>query len=713
MCKTNLNEKQMDYNRKITSSAKALLGIINSILDYSKIEAGKMELERVPVDLDEILSNLASMLTLKAEQKGIELLFDVSIDSTHKLIGDPVRITQVLVNLVNNALKFTSDGHITLRIQTKRIDQENTHLHVEVIDTGIGMTDEQVNRLFSPFSQADASTTRQYGGTGLGLSISKEIIEMMGGKINVSSTYGKGSKFYFDVNMPLYGKSDNALVLPDSLKDLSILVVDDNDEAKLIVERQLDSFGFNVVSASSGNEAIDMISKGSVRPDLIVMDYLMPGLDGIAASQKIRQLQSDRAIPEILMISAYGKEDIKKQAKESQIDYFLDKPINPSQLFNTVLEMFNIKKQITPKLDLAKKDYKAQLAKIRGARILLAEDNEINQQIAKELLEYEDLVVDVAENGQIAVDRLKAAKPGDYDLVLMDIQMPVMDGREAARQIRKLSNGYEKIPVIATTAHALAEEKDRNLKSGMNAQINKPMNLNEVFATLIKYIPEKDANAVPLVKTDEKTEKTPIEIDGLNTVEGLERVVNNIELYDELLSRFYNSYHNIFVHIEENDQKQAFEENRIIAHTIKGSGGNLGAKNLSSVAEKLEMRYRDNKSAKDILPAFEVALSEVTTSIQKYLLSKTNELPENTLPPREVKDLSEAFEELYAQLIEFNLDAQSSAKQIFNKLDKSGREAFEPISAKISNLAYEDAIHDLSNFLKPYDILLGGESNDA
>ncbi len=710
MSKTDLNEKQLDYNHKIISSAKALLGIINSILDYSKIEAGKMELERVPVDLDEILSNLSSMLTLKAEEKGIELLFDVSIDATHKLIGDPIRLTQVLVNLVNNSLKFTSEGYITLRIQTHRIDKENTRLHVEVNDTGIGMKQEQIEKLFHPFSQADASTTREYGGTGLGLSISKEIVELMGGTIQVSSTYGKGSSFSFDVNMPLYGESDRALILPDVLRELNVLVVDDNDEAKLIIERQLDSFGFHVMSASSGAEAIELIKKGSIQPDLIVMDYLMPEIDGITTTQEIRKIQSDNHIPEILMISAYGKDDIKKQAKESNINYFLDKPINPSHLFDTVLEMFHVKASYSHAAAPKHHDIQNQLRKIRGARILLVEDNDINQQIGKELLESEGLVVEIAENGQIAVDRMKASNKGDYDLVLMDIQMPIMDGREATRQIRKLENGCQDITIIAMTAHALAEEKDRNIKSGMNAQINKPIDVNEVFSTLVKYIPEKnDDKEDVLLKKKETAAAKPIVIDGIHTEDGLSRVMGNGELYNELLSRFYKSYHHVMDYIEENDKKQAFDDNRIIVHTIKGSGGNLGADELYAAAEALEASYREGHAGGEALPPFKTALNRVTAGIHAYLLSKTKDLPEETLSSRNVGDLADAFDELYNQLNEYTMDAQSSAKQILGKLEGNERSAFDPIAEKISDLKYEEAAQDLMTFLKPYGIILGGK----
>ncbi len=709
MTRTALDEKQLDYNQKVLSSAKALLGIINSILDYSKIEAGKMELERVPVDLDEILNNLSSMLTLKAEQKGIELLFDVSIDTTHKLVGDPVRLTQVLVNLVNNALKFTSEGYITLRIKTTRIDKENTHLHVEVNDTGIGMKQDQIEKLFHPFSQADASTTREYGGTGLGLSISKEIIELMGGKIGVTSNYGKGSSFFFDVDMPLYGESDRALIIPDYLKNLSVLVVDDNDEARLIIERQLTSFGFNVIGASSGTEAIVLVEKGSVRPDLIVMDYLMPETDGIAATEAIRKIQAESHIPEILMVSAYGKEDIKKQAAEASINYFLDKPINPSHLFDTVLSMFSEKSVSGPIPPRRPQDDHAQVQKIQGARILLVEDNDINQQIGKELLESEGLVVDIAENGQIALDRMKAAKKGDYDLILMDIQMPVMDGREATRQIRKLDNGCGDIVIVAMTAHALAEEKDRNIKSGMDAQINKPIDLHEVFSTLLKYIPEKKGGGAPPPKKEKPAAAKSINVDGINTKEGLSRVMENAELYDELLSRFYTSYHDIYAHILENDEKQAFEENRIIVHTIKGSGGNLGAGDLFAAAEKLESAYREGKRGGEVLAPFKAALDRVSGGIHAYLISKTHELPEDTLPRRKVGDLSDEFRELFGQLSDFNMDAQSSAKQILGKLDKAEHSAFEPIAEKISDLKYEDAASDLTAFLKPYGIILGGK----
>ena len=545
--KTRLTDKQKDYLTKVEGAAQSLLGIINDILDFSKIEAGRMELEKAEFELDRVLDAISSMISLKAEEKGIELLFSVSSDVPNFLVGDSLRLGQILINLSTNAVKFTDKGQIHLRVETGEQDglaPDNTvRLFFSVTDTGIGLSDEQQRTLFMSFTQADASTTRKYGGTGLGLTISRYLIQMMEGDICVESEFGRGAKFSFTA---VFGRALNKrrkqYAVPESLKNKRALVVDDNPESRMILREALTSFSFDVGEAGSGQEALSELALAAkTKPyDLILLDWKMPQMDGIATARAIGESQGWSDIPPILMVSAYGRGEIMKAAREIGIRDFLVKPVSRSLLFDSILEAFGQVELTYSHTDTEGLEETEGLARIRGARILLVEDNLLNQQVAEELLKLAGLSVTVAGNGLEALGIL-AHNNEPFDAVLMDLQMPVMDGYEAIRRIRA-DKELKDIPIIAQTAHALSSEKETCLNLGVNDYVTKPIEPRRLFAALIDWIEPREGRIeepISFQPVDEEDNiDLPSELDGLNVEDALGRLGGNRGMYLRLLEQF-------------------------------------------------------------------------------------------------------------------------------------------------------------------------------
>jgi len=539
--KTDLDYKQYDYLKKIDASAKSLLGIINDILDFSKIEAGKLDTESVDFQLEEMLDNIATLVGVKTQDKKLELLFKTDHSVPSSLVGDPLRFGQILTNLSNNAVKFTDRGQII--VSTELIKEDNTQvtLKFSVQDTGIGMTAEQAAKLFQPFSQADSSTTRKYGGTGLGLTISKRLAEMMGGDIWVESEPGRGSTFSFTANFGLGKEKAKKQYKPASeLHGMKVLVVDDNPTSREILQEMLESFSFEVTVAASGPEGISELENAKEdRPfELVVMDWKMPGMDGIDAARRIKNHEGLNKIPAIIMVTAYGREEIMQQAEDVGLEGFLLKPINSSILFDAIMQAFGEAEPETFRVVERHEQEAETVEHIKGALVLLVEDNEINQQVAKEILEGAGLIVTLANDGQEGVN---AVKESNYDVVLMDIQMPVMDGYTATREIRK-DDRYKELPIIAMTAHAMTGDENKSLQAGMNGHVTKPIDPDQLLSTLQKWIkpseervqvqqseisveqPESD-NAFPTDK------ELPESLSGFDLVDGLKRLQGNQKLY--------------------------------------------------------------------------------------------------------------------------------------------------------------------------------------
>jgi len=439
--KTDLTAKQQDYITKIQSSANSLLGIINDILDFSKIEAGKLDMESVDFNLEDVLDNLGSLISIKTREKeDLEVLFATAKDVPRYLVGDPLRLGQVLINLANNAVKFTDSGEIVVSTELIEKNKDQVALKFSVSDTGIGLTQEQVDTLFEAFSQADSSITRQYGGTGLGLSISKRLVEMMGGEIWVESEHGRGSTFIFTGNFGLGKEKAKKRFKPSPhIRGLKALVVDDNATSRDILKDMLESFSFEVIPAATGEEGLAELEKSARETpfELVIMDWKLPGIDGIEASRRIKKQTNLPKTPSIILVTAYGRDDVIQQAEQAGLEGFLLKPISPSVLFDTIMQTMGHDIPSASRVKQEKDRETEILEHIRGARVLLVEDNDINRQVANEILKDAGVHVSMANNGKEAVEAVKEA---DYDAVLMDIQMPVMDGYTATRMIRKWEN---------------------------------------------------------------------------------------------------------------------------------------------------------------------------------------------------------------------------------------------------------------------------------
>ena len=482
--KTDPSPRQRDYLLKIRNSGQHLLGIINEILDFSKIEAGKLSVESVEFDLDKVLENVSNLISEKASDKGLELIFDIepAVVST-RLRGDPLRLGQILINFCNNAVKFTETGEVVIKARVLEDGEDSHILEFSVSDSGIGMTEEQIGRLFQAFEQADTSTTRKYGGTGLGLAISKRLAELMGGDVGVTSQLGKGSTFWFTARLGKGVAAPSQSLLRSDLRDRRVLIIDDNSPARAVLSSMLTSMTFVADEAASGEEGIEMVRQAAERSkpyEIIFVDWQMPGLDGIETSKLILALPRLSAPPHIVMVTAYGREDVLKQAEENGLENILLKPITSSTLFDTIIAILHAHQEATAHVQIAPS---FETERTRGTRVLLVEDNEINQEVAIGLLGDAAIEVDLADNGEIAV---RMVRDGSYDAVLMDMQMPVMDGIEATQAIRS-DPRFQDLPIIAMTANAMAADREKCLKAGMNDHIGKPIDPDELFSVLLRW----------------------------------------------------------------------------------------------------------------------------------------------------------------------------------------------------------------------------------
>ena len=629
--KTDLTPKQRDYLKKIQSSANSLLGIINDILDFSKIEAGKLDMEAVNFNLDDVLDNLANLITVKAQEKeNLEVLFDAAPDVPRHLVGDPLRLGQVLINLANNAVKFTESGEIVVSIQKASRQQGQTTLKFAVSDSGIGLTEEQMSKLFQSFTQADTSTTRKYGGTGLGLAISKKLVDMMGGEIWVESEYGRGTTFHFTADFGLgKEKTLKRSAVAGDLRGMRVLVVDDNATSRDILKEILDSFSFEVELAASGEEGITEIENADrAKPfELVVIDWKMPGMDGIEAATRIKNHPTLSKIPAVILVTAYGREEIMQRAEKAGLDGFLIKPVNASVLFDAVMQAFGEEISETSRLTKRQKEADA-LKEICGARILLVEDNEINQQVAREILEGAGLVVTIAGNGQEAV---AAVKETHYDAVLMDVQMPLMDGYTATKEIRKWESVSAKadsdigetdgrrqrtedrklknedrqqavrhepfafsLPIIAMTAHAMAGDEGKSLAAGMNGHVTKPIDPDQLFAALRRCIQPGERQGVDSQLPDVpepsrlSADNLPEALPGFDLKDGLRRLMGNKGLYRKLLLDFGGKYAGVAAEIRQALDAGDFGKSHSLVHNLKGLAGNLAAVDLQVAAIEME-----------------------------------------------------------------------------------------------------------------------------
>jgi signal transduction histidine kinase/CheY-like chemotaxis protein len=630
--KTDLSPKQADYLTKVKSAAQALLGIINDILDFSKIEAGKLDMEKTDFRLEDVLDSLSSIVSQKAQDKNLEFLIAAQHDIPPNLVGDPLRLGQILINLVNNAVKFTERGEVLVTVAAEEHLTDRIKVRFSVRDSGIGMTPEQSAGLFQPFAQADTSTTRKYGGTGLGLSISKRLVEMMEGTIWAESKPADGSTFHFTAWLGIGSDQKRKRFVPD-LAGIRAMVVDDNAQAREILTDALKVFALRAESVSSGEDAIREISRADSQDPyrLVLMDWHMRGMDGVEASRIIKRHNRLQHIPKIVMVTAFGREDIRAQAEEIGIDSYLLKPVNSSLLYDTLLDLFGVA-GVEDRRSHVKKD-EAHVHNATGVRVLLVEDNDMNQQVATELLESAGAIVTVANHGGEAV---KILTEGDqappFDVVFMDLQMPEMDGLTATRLLRR-DPRLQKIPIVAMTAHALVEERQRCLDAGMNDHVSKPIDPDALFSTLMRWAKPRARQAVespapptPAKRTDELI---PQEIAGINLADGLKRVAGNMRLYRELLGQFGakqgDAVARISAALESGDPKLAER----IAHTVKGVAGNIGMAKVQSAAQKVEKAIHEGQdSVATLLPGFASLLGTQVDAIEEALSKSAAVQPE-------------------------------------------------------------------------------------
>ncbi|MBF0102559.1 MAG: cache domain-containing protein [Desulfobacterales bacterium] len=658
--RTQLTPKQKEYINKIEVSAKNLLGIINDILDFSKIEAGKLSIELADFDIFEVLNNLSNLVGLKAEEKGLELIFSIEKDIPEFLIGDPLRLGQILLNLLNNAIKFTDKGEIIVHVEPINIDSNYAILQFSIQDSGIGLTPEQQSKLFQSFQQADLSTTRKYGGTGLGLAISKRLCEMMEGEMGVKSEYGKGSTFYFTAKFGIQVQMQvKANIFPEHLKNLKALVVDDSLITCKVMQKYLESFSFIATSVLSGEKALEEIRKtihdDDEKIDLMLIDYCMPyGFNGIETIQHIFKILPQEKIPKIIMITGYTNEEIKEQLYKLGLNTFLSKPVNQSTLLDAILESFN-ERPVTSskKTSLTTPD---GFDAIRGAHILLVEDNEINQEVAKELLKDEGFIISVACNGEEALNLLQqnSLDHKKFDIILMDLQMPVMDGYTATQKIRELSSEQKNIPIIAMTADAISGTQEKVLQAGMNGYVTKPIDPDDLFSNLMKWIkPAQRDLPEDFIKKDnfQDTQNSILNyaINGINIQLGMSRIRGNEILYRKILHQFFTDFANMDEQIQNALKQEDFNKAHLLAHTIKGVSGNIGALLLQNHSAKLEasIKEKNKPDIEECLSEFKITLHDIINSLKFIDILQE---PTETVEKSKGKDIDPNFKELLMQL---------------------------------------------------------------
>ncbi|MBU0498734.1 MAG: response regulator [Gammaproteobacteria bacterium] len=620
---TELDPSQRNYVEKVHRSAESLLGVINDILDFSKIEAGKLDMEAADFLLEDVLDNLSNLVGLKAEEKGIELLFDVAADVPAALIGDSLRLSQILVNLGNNAIKFTEAGEVVVSVRRAAMSEARVDLHFTVKDTGIGMTPEERARLFLTFSQADASTTRKYGGTGLGLAISRKLVELMQGEIWVESEPGKGSSFHFRVRLGL-GKQQQRPARPVlEMAGLRALVVDDNSSAREILEAMLGRLGMAVETVPNCARALERLKDRDGKPgetfNLVLMDWRMPGKDGLECIEELRR-EGVSGLPAIIMVTAYGRDDALKEAARMEMDLksVLSKPVSASAVLDAVTEVLGHGLVKVSRAKERDRIYNDAMRQLQGARVLLVEDNEYNQELAVGLLSSCGASIEVAGNGLEALRMLETTR---YDGVLMDCQMPVMDGYTATVEIRRQER-LRDLPIIAMTANAMVDDIQRALQCGMNDHIAKPVNVRDMYLTLAKWIkPVREGAADTLPGAPVPVEQglppdPPAPASEINREQALARLDGNLAFYTKMLLKFaatqggaVSLIQDLLAQGDENGAKRA-------AHTLKGTAATIGADTLARQSAALEEALKDaSGNPEALLEAIQAGLQRVLDEI--------------------------------------------------------------------------------------------------
>ncbi|HJV51797.1 MAG TPA: PAS domain S-box protein [Noviherbaspirillum sp.] len=689
--RTALNPKQRDYVEKIRSAGISLLGIINDILDFSKIEAGKLNMEHVNFSLDDVLSNVSTVTGARAHEKGLEYLFRFPLDIPRGLVGDPLRLGQVLINLINNAIKFTERGEIAVACRRVDTSADKIQLQFAVSDTGIGMTPEQTAKLFRAFSQADESTTRKYGGTGLGLSIAKRLVELMGGTIWVDSAPGAGTTIHFTAWFGLAEALERRHHAPQAIHGMRVLLVDDNPSARAVLAESLAALPLEVDLASGGAQALEMIHLADAeRPyGVVFTDLYMPGIDGIDLIDTVKNDNTLIAPPRMVLLSSHGREEERFRMENVQADAFLMKPVGASVLVDTMVELFVPSAQ----MEMARNGESAP--HFDNLTILLVEDNEINQQIAGELMQLAGIAVDVAGNGRIALEQLLDAGPEHYGMVFMDVQMPEMDGLEATRRLRADAR-FADLPVIAMTAHAMVEERDRCFAAGMNDHLSKPISPAELYRAIARWCPQHVVQQEDAPQAAARAAAEPeLVIEGIDVQDGLARTLGNRAFYLEMLERFCESQHDTVAGI-----RQTLEQDRVLAermaHTLKGVAGLLGAQQVQELSMQVEAAIRSGA----VLSELDPLLDTLDVTLRALFAAITAALPK----PAEAAETAEAGPDSHDTVDRDQAQALvSQFALLLEQCDSEALDLMQQAGATLAAALDDDTWQEIEHAARQYD----------
>ncbi|EOV0105901.1 response regulator, partial [Vibrio vulnificus] len=693
---TELDPSQRKYLTRINESAKNLLGIINDILDFSKIEAGKLSVESIDFSLDEVFENLTNVISFKAQEKGIEFLLDIDPRVPVGLVGDPLRLGQVLVNLCGNAVKFTEKGEILVSVMPESQSSDDVTLRFSVKDTGIGIDKEKIADLFNAFSQADTSITREFGGTGLGLSISKQLVELMGGQLSVSSAVGMGSTFTFTIHCGLQEAKMRDIAKPISgLAGKRALIVDDNDSARNILMTLLSAMQFDAKAVSNGFEALDELRQGAF--DMVFVDWNMPGMNGLELLQTAHQ---ERLLAETknFLVTAYGREISMDENSSKLVDSLIVKPVNPSNLLDAIMDSYGIE-------HVTRSSTTATFEKpvFDGQTLLLVEDNEVNQEVAIGLLNGTNLNIITADNGKLAIEALEHHP---IDLVLMDMQMPVMDGITATKAIRERAE-WATLPIVAMTANAMQSDVERCHEAGMNDHVAKPINVHNLYQVLSQYL--SASNAASHTSSSHSTsssQSTPDRtasadeddlptLSGINLKEAIFNTGGNKESYLSILSRFLEMQLEELPMFKEVVEKEDWDMAARMAHTLKGAAANLGVTPLAQLAIKMEKSIdHHSKTVIGELELAGVALDKLHAQLSEWQKRHVN------VSEQECGEAAELYKRLVELVEQYDVAAVDVIKQA-KDCDVWTDEQKQQLINAIESFEFEQAKEMLEAFPKP------------
>lgn len=703
MSRTDMTERQRDYLSKINTASGSLLRLINDILDFSKNDAGKLTFENRPFELRALFDRKLQITGADARTKNVDVNLHIDQDVPDRLVGDEMRLGQILLNLLSNAIKFSENGSVTLRVSGTVTETSGYKLQVTVADTGIGMTPEQQSKLFNSFSQADSSTTRRFGGTGLGLVISKQIAVQMGGDITVFSTPGKGSVFTVTAMLAKVDRAYSIVERPQPhIQKLRVLVADDNPASREILQGIFADWSIAVDLVASGTEVISALETALERGqayDALLIDWKMPGMDGLETVGRLYASAKLAKLPEIILITAYGSDEFKTQASRAGIAAYLPKPIEAQQILQTLNTLFPIENTNAE----ATRDSELIAEPLRGARVLLVEDNAINREIAYQLLDDAGLDVDIAENGRIACESVARLK-GAYSAILMDVQMPEMDGLEATRHIRREWSA-EALPIIALTAHAYEEERRRCAEAGMNDHIAKPIDPSVLIGTLERWMKPRRAEADVSRPQDKKISvdysELPESLEPFDLTRALVRVNGKRALLRRLIISFHDDFENVIQMLMDQIAKGDLTSARRLAHTLKGVASSLELPDIARISAEVELAI-----ANEQLVGLQSTLSALNSAMKPALKAASSLINTGAEPVQQAEGSAQSEDiKLAVSTLRENLKRRSMrARASFDALlqlvgspvyEGEKAEALQAAKAALDKLDYDTALQRL------------------